>query len=255
MKKEFPILEFDTSKESVIDVKKNIKSELLPKRCVISFFGDAVKSIVNEKNAKQISSLVLETFELPIYLVKDKFGKEVALIHALGSGPYAAGQLEKLSAMGCKKFIVCGGSGVLQKGSNLGDLFVPKIALRDEGTSYHYLPPSRDIKMNEQVFDYICSYLEKEKISYKPVKTWTTDAMYRETKDMINLRKSEGCAVVEMECASFFAVAEYKNLQLGQILYAGDDLSGKEWNSRDWKGQHSIREKVLLLAIDICGEL
>lgn len=256
MKKEYPILEFDTESSNYINATANVDTQiLLPECCVISFFGDAVKSFVQKYNCQQIGRLVMETFELPIYEAEDKHGKKVALLHGLGSGPYAAGQLEKLIVLGCKKFIVCGGCGVLNRYSRMGEFFVPICAIRDEGTSYHYVEPSREIFLDESVEKVVCSYLDKNDIKYSCVKTWTTDAMYRETRKLIDLRLSEGCQVVEMECASYFAVAKYKGVSLGQLLYAGDDLSGKTWDGRNWKSNSEARSILLNLSINICGQL
>ena len=250
-KENYPILEFDDSSIAVIDVKKNINlNEPLPSKCVLSFFGEAVKNYVIINNCRQIGSLKLETFVLPIYEVVVR-NEKVALMHALGSGPYAAGQIEKLFAMGCNKFMICGGCGVLEKGSRCGDIYVPVCAVRDEGTSYHYVSPSREIEMNLEVCGKICSYLSENSIPYQCVKTWTTDAMYRETVDMIELRKKENCRVVEMECASFLAVSQCKGVKIGQLLYAGDDLSDEQWDSRDWKCNYGTRLNLLTLSIEI----
>lgn len=256
MKREYPILEFDAESPNYISATANVSTEiLLPECCVISFFGDAVKAIVQEHNCQQIGKLIMESFELPLYEIKDENGKKVVLLHGLGSGPYAAGQLEKLIALGCKKFMVCGGCGVLNKNSRIGELFVPICAIRDEGTSYHYVEAAREIILEKTVKKAICSHLEKNNIKYRCVKTWTTDAMYRETKKMIDLRVTEGCQVVEMECASYLAVAKYKGVLLGQLLYAGDDLSGEIWDGRNWKSNFETRTILLKLSINICGQL
>lgn len=254
MRKElFPILEFDGISENYISAKKNIEVGIkLPKRCVITFFGDVVQEIVRQKQLNFIGKLKLESFIIPIYAWESERGETIALMHGLGSAPYAAGQIEKLVAMGCEKFMVCGGCGVLYKGSSSNEIYIPTSALRDEGTSYHYVQPSREIEMNAGVKDKIINYLSLQKIPYRCVKTWTTDAMYRETIDLIKARYKEGCDVVEMECASFLAVAQYKKIDLGQILYGGDDLSGAKWNSRKWKSQIEFRRYCLQLAIDLC---
>lgn len=251
----FPILEFDDESRELIDVRKNInEGQQLPKNCVISFFGNIVKNFVSINHCKRIGSLIMETFELGIYEYATK-SQNIAIMHGLGSGPYAAGQIEKLAAMGCEKFIVCGGCGVLEKNSNVGDIYVPVSAVRDEGTSYHYVAPSREIDINPNVEFKICSYLDSQGIAYKKVKTWTTDAMYRETEDMVKRRREEGCHIVEMECASFFAVSQYKQLDIGLILYAGDDLSKKIWDSRNWKNNSSARYNLFLLALEVVNHL
>jgi purine-nucleoside phosphorylase len=83
-------------------------------------------------------------------------------------------------------------------------------------------------------------------------KTWTTDAPYRETPAMIHARVEEGCLTVEMEAASLLAVAQYRHVKLGQLLYAGDDLSGEHWDNRNWQSRKEIRESLFWLAADIC---
>jgi len=254
--REYPILEFDGESSNIIDINSNVDMSIdVPDFCVISFFGDAVKRKITNENCLTLGALVMETFELPIYECYASNGKKVALMHGLGGGPYAAGQVEKLSALGCKKYMVCGGCGMLTKGSKVGDLLIPKTALRDEGTSYHYIPPSRTIDVNEVVLIKIIDYLKKHDLGFEIVKTWTTDAMYRETVDMVARRREEGCQVVEMECASFYAVGQYKNIEIGQLLYAGDDLSRPKWISRDWKKRTNIRDAILDLSIEICSIL
>lgn len=87
--------------------------------------------------------------------------------------------------------------------------------------------------------------------TYPKGKTWTTDAMYRETPDMIELRRSEGCITVEMEAAAFFAVSEYYDIPLAQLLYAGDDVSGETWDARDWNHKKNVRSNMILTAIQL----
>ena len=83
-------------------------------------------------------------------------------------------------------------------------------------------------------------------------KTWMTDAFYRETPAKVARRRAEGCLTVEMEAAAFFAVARFRGVSFAQILYAGDDLSGPEWDSRGWQSRTAIREQVFNLAAEAC---
>lgn len=125
----------------------------------------------------------------------------------------------------------------------------------DESLSYHYLELSREIECNQQALKCITDYLDKNKIPFIKAKTWTTDAFYRETEEKIALRVSEGCVTVEMEAAAFFAVSKFRNVVLGQILYGGDDLSGIEWDTRNWVDRKDIRINLVDLSMAICLEL
>ena len=82
--------------------------------------------------------------------------------------------------------------------------------------------------------------------------TLTTDAYYRETPKKVRLRREEGCIVVEMEAAAYFAVSKFRNVPLGQILYGGDDVGCGQWDSRDWVSKTSVREKLFWLSAEAC---
>lgn len=110
-------------------------------------------------------------------------GKSIAIVQGFLGAAGSAGLLEELIAMGFKKFIVCGAAGVLQKGIQAGHLVVPYSAVRDEGVSYHYAEPSREIECNQHAVNIIEKLLQDENIPYIKAKTWTTDAFYRETED------------------------------------------------------------------------
>ena len=55
-----------------------------------------------------------------------------------------------------------------------------------------------------------------------------------------------------MEAAAFFAVAEFRRVQLAQILYDVDDVGGKDWDHRDWQFRQTIREELVWLAAEAC---
>jgi len=89
-------------------------------------------------------------------------------------------------------------------------------------------------------------------LPYLVGKTWTTDAPYRETVKKIGSRRAEGCLTVEMESASLIAVAQFRKVTFGQVLYGGDDLSGAEWDNRQWQSRSEVRESLFWLCADAC---
>jgi uridine phosphorylase len=134
----------------------------------------------------------------------------------------------------------------------MGQVLVPQSAVRDEGLSYHYLPPAREVAAHPMAIQAIIKTLDKHEIPYTLTKTWTTDAIYRETRDKINSRRLEGCLTVEMESAAFFAVAKFRKCIFGQLLYAGDNVAADAWDSRSWQKHSSGREKLFWLAAEAC---
>lgn len=253
-KRQYPILEFDSCRSAYIEPSKLIKPVDISKCCVISFFRDVIQMMNNTGQLKQVANIHSETLDIPVYETMYN-GKRVALVLGFLGAAGAAAALEELIALGCRKFIVCGGAGALQKDIGVGHLIIPTSAVRDEGVSYHYMEPSREVECNQDAVKIIEREFKKDSIKYIKAKTWTTDAFYRETKEKISLRISEGCVTVEMEAAAFFAVAKFRNVVLGQILYGGDDLSGEEWDGRKWSSRKDIRENLVELSMKICLEL
>jgi uridine phosphorylase len=162
----------------------------------------------------------------------------------------AAGWLEELIALGGRAFVAVGGAGVLVPDVALGHVIVPTSAVRDEGTSYHYLPAAREVGPTDDALAAILATLIGNAIPHVEGKTWTTDGFYRETHQKVRRRVAEGCLVVEMEAAAFFAVARFRGVAFGQMLYAGDDLSGETWDSRGWVGHSTGRDLLLRLGVE-----
>jgi uridine phosphorylase len=242
-----PILQSSGTGRALIEPSEQIKPIDIPKACVISFFMNEINRLHQAGKAKKLKRLKSELGGHIVYKMETD-GEAVALFHPGVGGPLAAGLFEEVIAMGCDRFVVCGGCGVLDASMEAGKLLVVEAALRDEGTSYHYLPPAQDVCPSESAVRAIEDSLREEGLDFLRVKTWTTDAFFRETPAKIELRKSQGCRVVEMEAASLFAVARFRNVQIGQILYAGDDLSGEKWQSRGWSKQKELRGALIQMA-------
>lgn len=250
----YPILEHDFTSEAKIEPSRIIKQRDVPEHCIISFFREVNEKVVLEKQAKVAVPNRWEDGEHPIYEI-DHRGRRLAFFHPGVGAPIAAGLLEEAIAFGCRKFVVVGGAGVLDKELTVGRLILVEGAVRDEGLSYHYIEPGRQIQAQPQVLDALRSALTMREVPFVTGKTWTTDAPYRETQTMIDARRAEGCLTVEMEAASLMEVAQFRNVRLGQILYAGDDLSGENWDRRGWQSRQEVRESLFWLAADACLEL
>lgn len=249
-----PLLEFDPVREAMIEPSRVMKPRDVPEHCIICFFREVIEKVASEQNAKVIATNRWEDGPHQLYEI-DHHGKRLAFIHPGVGAPVAAGILEDAIAHGCKKFIVCGGCGVLEKDLAVGHLIIVSSAVRDEGTSYHYLPANREVSADPLGVSALSSVLEKHRLPYVIGKTWTTDAPYRETAAKVAARKQEGCLTVEMEASSFMAVAQFRNVTLGQVLYGGDDLSGDEWSDREWATRHDVRENLFWLAAEACLSL
>ncbi|GAB4413362.1 MAG: nucleoside phosphorylase [Anaerolineales bacterium] len=253
-RKRYPILEFDPARDAVIQPSQVVKPADVPERCVLCFFREVLVGLEQGGQAQRVASLRSEIGEIPVYVVEVN-GVRVAAFQPGVGAALGAGLLEEIIAMGCRKFIACGGAGVLRRDIAAGHLVVPTSAVRDEGTSYHYLAPAREVAASPEAVAAVERVLQRRGVPYLVGKTWTTDAPYRETPDKVRLRRAEGCLTVEMEAAAFFAVAQFRGVPFAQILYGGDDVSGLKWDPRGWHQRTTVRETLFWLAAEACAEM
>jgi uridine phosphorylase len=252
--RDYPILEFDEAPEALLEPARLIRPMDVPRHAVACFFQEVLGGLVEQSGARIIRELRSEIGRHPVYEI-DINGRRLAAFHPGVGAPLAAGFLEEMIALGCRSFMACGGAGVLQSEIALGHPIVVSAAVRDEGTSYHYLPPGREVAADPDGVAALEEALGAAGVEYLVGKTWTTDAIYRETPGKIARRRAEGCLCVEMEAAAFFAVARFRGVRFGQLLYAGDDVGGETWDSRHWDSHTSVREKLFWLAAEACLQL
>jgi len=154
-----PILEFDPAATAVIEPSEHIEPIDIAPHAVLCFFQDVIEKVVEEHGGRVIDHVVSEIGRNPVYEL-DIDGRPLALVHPGVGAPLAAGFLEEMIARGCRAFVACGGAGVLVPDVALGHVIVPSSAVRDEGTSYHYLPAAREVEPTRQAFDAIVATLE-----------------------------------------------------------------------------------------------
>jgi len=257
-KQDFPILEFDGVSQPVVTAKKYLPPfvDMVSDRCLVTYFSDVVDNYERVFMVNQVFKIRTEGVRPRVYLMQaGPFKKPVYVVPMPIGAPQAARVIEAMCALGVKKFMVCGGAGTLDDKITQDKTLIPVAAVRDEGTSYHYLPPSREVELEPKILAVIEKVLTREKEPYQKIKTWTTDAIFRETADKVRARKNEGCNVVEMECSAFLAVAKNKRVDLGQLLYAADVVQTDSWDYRDWHDKYDKREKLFEIALKCLLEL
>lgn len=243
-----PILEFDDNPQAVIMPNHEGLDLQLPKKCIYAFLEEEIDRFAQEVGAECAGKFISATKTYPVYVMSYK-GEEVCLAQApVGSAP-AAQFMDWLIGYGVEKIISTGTCGVL---TNIEEnaFLVPVRALRDDGASYHYAPPSRYMDVNIEAISAIEQVLEQLGVPYEEVMTWSTDGFYRETAEKVAYRKEEGCAVVEMECAALAAVAQLRKVVWGELLFTADSLADLDnYNQRDW-GSEAF-DKALELCLEI----
>ena len=249
--------EFDENKKAVInpgDFHKKIEN--MPKVAIACFSHLLFQNIVAGGKCIKIGELHNTNAYKDIYELDYK-GKKLALFLVGVGAPSAAGDIEDMYSMGVEKFIIFGNCGVLDNNIDDCAVIIPTKALRDEGTSFHYMAPSRSIDLNKKYVNEFKKILNDFGYKYVEGTTWTTDAFYRETRDKVNRRKDEGAIVVEMEASAMQAVADFRGVDMFIFFYAGDNLAGENWDKRSLSGDVKLDEKsrIAYLALELGYEI
>lgn len=242
-----PLLEDDLAEPGLIAPIGFTAEANMPSAVVVCFFAEVIDQLARRPDSELVGVLTAAHGEHPVYSIAHGSSR-VAVFHPGVGAPIAAAFLEEVIAAGGRSFIAVGGAGALLPDLVLGHPVVVQSAVRDEGTSYHYAPPSRVIDADPLGVLAIRETLDAMGAEYLTGRTWTTDAFYREPRTRISRRVEEGCLVVEMEAAAFIAVARFREVPLGQLLYAGDSVAGDEWDERGWSSARDIRSSLFDVA-------
>jgi uridine phosphorylase len=164
-----------------------------------------------------------------LHLLKTR-GQPIGVLQPVGPGaPIAAAVLEELIAFGVQRFVSIGLAGGLQSDLHSGDVVLADRALRDEGTSYHYLPPARSVEADPVLAQHISAALSAHHVVHSSGASWTTDAPYRETRRQVEAYCAEGMKTVEMEAAAVFAVGQRLGVSTAAVFVIGDRLADLVW--------------------------
>ena len=132
--------------------------------------------------------------------------------------PAVVAQLEVLVSLGVERFLSIGTAGGLDPGQTPGDVVVLTGAVRDEGTSYHYVAPGVDVAPDAYLAEALATALARRDIATTRGASWTTDAPYRQTVEEISALRDRGVLTVEMEAAALFSVASARKVPVASAV-------------------------------------
>jgi uridine phosphorylase len=171
----------------------------------------------------------------------------VAVYKAYFGAPAAGICIESLIASGVERVVMVGTAGSISPRCEIGRVLLPTWGVREEGTSYHYLPPDVACHPSEDLLGAIRGDLETVDCVQGGV--WSVDALFRETVDKIEAYAERGVLAVEMECTALMAIATYRGVAFAAALIITDQLFGGEW-VRDFRGARATETQEL-----VCGRL
>ncbi|MCQ2382000.1 MAG: nucleoside phosphorylase [Clostridia bacterium] len=184
--------------------------------------------------------------KVPVYLYRNQC---VIVLMTVGS-PVAAAVVEELKYLGIKNIIAYGTAGQLDESIPSDACVLIEKAIRDEGTSYHYLAPSLYVETDLQLTSWLEDFLQSGGMTVVRGVSWTTDALFRETQQRCARRKKQGAVTVEMECAGFAAACKRLQMRFAEFVFFSDTLSDtSKWQMIGAQKQFDARRslKVTLL--------
>ncbi|MDD2733710.1 MAG: nucleoside phosphorylase [Desulfuromonadaceae bacterium] len=213
----FPILDRSYTDEPVFlpgnmlesaRIQKNLPHVVVPDGCLLDFDGELVDFLVANGKAKLEPSW--PCFHTRLYLWHAN-GTEYGIIGGTVGASFAVLVAEELFALGCNALVTISSAGLIAENLQPPLFLLIDKALRDEGTSYHYLPPQRFALASAPLVEVVAHWLTEGGVTFSKGSSWTTDAPFRETSQLIVTRRKEGIIAVEMEAAALLAMAEALN--------------------------------------------
>lgn len=250
------ILRYDNDKNALInpsDFKKKVES--MPETIVTFFETKLLDEFLKMFKTEVVCETGVACKRHPIYKINYK-GKDLAVVQAGVGAPYSVGIFEEIIAMGAKNILMFGSCGTLIN-MKATSIIIPTSAIRDEGTSYHYLEESDEVELDQKFVKKLEEFCKKNNIEYAMGKTWTTDAFYRETRNKLEERVKQGCISVEMECSAMAALAKFRNVNFSEFFYVTDFLTKEEYDVGilNDKENFSGEDKIIIIALDCALDL
>ena len=212
---------------------------------------DSIVNPVRSKNTPEIGPVaVIAATEMDLFLLCDllHFNKDdyrrlfTSRLYArnflpglclTGPGigaPYAVMMLETLICWGARRILFIGWCGAVSNQVRIGDIILPTAAIADEGTSRNYVAPVNGQSQPDlPIISLVGQVLTDNRIDFHSGKIWTTDAVYRETREKVAQYQKQGVLAVEMEVSALFSVAQFRQVELGALLVVSDELSSFKW--------------------------
>ena len=197
---------------------------------IMTFSYEIENYVLKEYKTEKLGEMKAATGIRSVYLLQDG-GKRFAFYKTYVGAPGCVGTLEdSFSVCRTKRVVAFGGAGCLNKEIAHGRVMVPTEAYRDEGTSYHYAPPSDYITVKNAGI--VARFMEENGLPYVMGKNWTTDAFFRETAENFRKRRDDGCISVDMECSALQAACDFRGLEFYTFFTSGDLLDAPVWDER-----------------------
>jgi uridine phosphorylase len=188
--------------------QKGLATENVPAVCILDPDGDIVRRLKATGQARLAKDWPCYHTELYTFAIG---AQVVGIVGCAVGAPFAVLIAEEFFASGCHFLISMTSAGQITPTAKLPYFVVIDRALRDEGTSYHYAPPSEYSEADPELIAKAARALKANGVNAVTGASWTTDAPFRETEEAIVAARTKGILAVEMEAAALYAFARARN--------------------------------------------
>jgi uridine phosphorylase len=220
--------------------ERGLPASTVPRICVLEFDGDLTDWLISNRGALRCSHWAC--FHTTMYTLEVD-GCTCAIIPRTIGGPYSVLVAEQLAASGARIIIGLTSAGRVSRSLPVPSLVVATRAIRDEGTSYHYLPPEPTVESRSDVVEALLQEVHRIGLPVAAGLVWTTDAPYRETLEQVDHHGEAGALAVEMQAASLFAFAAARGVPVGVIAHVTNAIGHTE--EQFDKGEAQIGYEIL----------
>jgi len=215
--------------EKMIEFRRNqggLKNFLAPETVILCLYKGVMKYFPLKYSSKRVNGFLGDMYLL------NKTDDRIGVIGNFGIGsPVVANLAEEMAAWGSKRIVILSLAGGLQPDLNPGDIVLCDRAIRDEGTSYHYLPAEKYVNASSDFVSDLSSAFKKNGFPHLLGATWSTDAPYRESYEEALSYQLEGVKAVDMESAGLFAVGQVRGVETASVFVIGDSLAKPRWSA------------------------
>jgi uridine phosphorylase len=181
-------------------------------------------------------------------------GEALTVIAPAMGAPYAAMVLEKLIVLGARRVLVLGWCGSLSNQVRIGGLILPNMAIPGDGTSPHYCPEPGGIPPHPGLYDLLAARLQDAEVPWQAGPVWSTDAIYRETRELVKSCQARGILGIDLELAALCAVGRFRGIAVAGLMVVSDELFTFTWQPAQGSQPFRLaREKALHVVLDIAA--
>jgi uridine phosphorylase len=213
--------------------QKSVSECNVPEICILDPDGDLADYFLKKGDIQKNTCWACYHSSLYTFYIEDI---EIGIIPRIVGAPYAVLVAEQLFVSGCKYLISITSAGIIIPPPTNKRFALITDAIRDEGTSYHYLPKGIPSTIPQAIFHKLNQHSQDKNCPWFNAKSWTTDAPYRETETAISAMKKENVSCVEMEAAALYAFAQVKNKNVICFAHLTNTMAQGEGDFE--KGEH-----------------